>query len=154
MTNRAQFLRAKEVEQEEGTKNLERFEELLLNFQETEVPIEPHVPPTLRDSVLFLMAQHRRFRLYKPSIFCPEEEFLSKKLIKAFGALAIHLQRDHGISKTKYRRHDSTLSFDTAANSDQNRNHNKTKSLSKRKMRFVEISLSWIRSSQRKKWFS
>jgi oligoendopeptidase F len=40
MVNLAQLLAAKEVKQEEGTKKLERLEELLLNFQETEIPIE------------------------------------------------------------------------------------------------------------------
>jgi uncharacterized protein YaaR (DUF327 family) len=99
MINRAQLLATKEAEQEERTKKLERLEELRLNFQEAGISIEQCVPETLQDSVLLLLALPRSFRICRQSIFCPEEDCPSKKPIKTLEVLAIHLQRDHGVSK-------------------------------------------------------
>jgi hypothetical protein len=53
---------------------------------------------SLQDQLLFLLAQHRSFRICRNTFFCPEEN-TGPRTIRSLGEMALHMQREHGPSK-------------------------------------------------------
>jgi hypothetical protein len=62
-----------DAENENRNKKLAELETLLSSFENTEIPLDKLVEPSLGDPVLLRLARHRSSRICRRDFFCPEE---------------------------------------------------------------------------------
>jgi hypothetical protein len=78
---------------------LNELERLLKRFEEDEIEEAQFAKISLESPVLFLLAQHRSFRICQRKFFYPEQDCQSNRPITSLGRLTSERETSHGASK-------------------------------------------------------